>query len=177
MRHKNVWRKLNRDRKHRKALFRNLATQLIEHERITTTLPKAKEMRSFVEKLVHKAKRGTNADVNYIESKIYTKSAIQKLQNEIAPRFKELPGGFTRVTSLGKRRNDKADVGLIEFIGNPIEEYEKAEEENEINQYGLESYWKWEKKLLNQEADYFEDLLRKLKMQIDKEISDTLISE
>lgn len=79
MRHKKVWRKLNRDRKHRKALFRNLATQLIEHERITTTLPKAKEMRSFVEKLVHKAKRGTNADVNYIKEKLFTSNAIEKL--------------------------------------------------------------------------------------------------
>ena len=81
------------------------------------------------------------------------------------------------MTSLGKRLNDKADVGLIEFIGNPIEEYEKAEEKNEIQQYGLESYWKWERKLLNQEIDYFEDLLRKLKMKIDTEISDILISE
>ena len=110
MRHKKVWRKLNRDRKHRKALFRNLATQLVEHERITTTLPKAKEMRSFVEKLVHKAKRGTNADVNYIKEKLFTANAVEKLQNEIAPRFKELPAGFTRVTSLGKRLNDKANV-------------------------------------------------------------------
>ena len=81
------------------------------------------------------------------------------------------------MTSLGKRQNDKANVGLIEFIGNPIEEYEKAEEKNEIQQYGLESYWKWERKLLNQEVDYFEDLLRKLKMKIDTEISDILISE
>ena len=88
-----------------------------------------------------------------------------------------MPAGFTRVTSLGKRQNDKADVGLIEFLGNPIEEYEKAEEKNEIQQYGLESYWKWERKLLNQEIDYFEDLLRKLKMKIDTEISEILISE
>ena len=167
MRHKKVWRKLNRDRKHRKALFRNLATQLIEHERITTTLPKAKEMRSFVEKLVHKAKRGTNADVNYIKEKLFTNNAIEKLQSEIAPRFKDLPAGFTRVTSLGKRQNDKADVGLIEFLGNPIEEYEKAEEKAEISQYNLESYWKWERKLLLQEIEYFEDLLKKLKMKID----------
>ena len=108
--------------------YRNLATALVEHERITTTLAKAKEMRPWIEKLVHKAKiRDRNAAV-FINSTLTTKSAYKKLTTEIAPRFKDLPAGFTRIEYLGRRKNDKAQVAMIEFIGNPIEEYEKNEE-------------------------------------------------
>ena len=81
-----------------------------------------------MEKLVHKAKRNTNADNEFLLRTLYKTSAIRKLRDEIAPRFEDLQAGFTRVTYLGRRRNDKAQVGMIELLGNPIEEYEKEEE-------------------------------------------------
>ena len=85
-----------------------MATQLVEHERIKTTHEKAKELRPLMEKLVHKAKRDTNADRIFLKATLYKNSAIKKLRTEIAPRFNDLPGGFTRVTYLGRRSIDKA---------------------------------------------------------------------
>ena len=108
MRHKFPHRKLGRSPKHRRALFRNLCTTLIEHERITTTLAKAKEIRPWMEKIIHKAKRGSNADLNYLHQTLFKTSMIKKVREEIAPRFKDLPAGFTRVEYLGRRMNDKA---------------------------------------------------------------------
>ena len=120
-------RKLGRDAKHRKALFRNLATSLIHHDRITTTYAKAKEMRPLIEKLVAKAKRGSTSDHRFIYANLFTTEACKRLNNEIAPRYKgeaELPAGFTRVKYLGRRNNDKAEMGMIEFTRNPIADYE-----------------------------------------------------
>ena len=128
MRHKIRFRQLSRSPKHRKALLRNLATNLVEHERITTTLEKAKEVRPLVERLVHAAKRLTNADQILLKKILFKNSAIVKLREEIAPRFKDLPAGFTRIEYLGPRAIDKGKAAMIEFIGNEISEYQKNEE-------------------------------------------------
>ena len=82
---------------HRKAMFRNLATNLITHERIYTSLAKAKEMRPLIERLIHKAKENDSQSHIFIKSTLFTKVAIEKLKKTIAPRFKDLPAGFTRV--------------------------------------------------------------------------------
>jgi large subunit ribosomal protein L17 len=105
-------------------MFRNLATQLIQHDRITTTHAKCKEMRPLIERLVHKAKVGDQGAHQFIGKTLFNTQAMKRLNLEIAPRFKELPGGFTRVTYLGRRNNDKAEMGMIEFVDNPIREYE-----------------------------------------------------
>ena len=131
----------------------------------------------MMEKLIHKAKRGTNADNNFLYRTLYKPSMIVKLREEIAPRFKDLPAGFTRIENLGHRLNDKAPVSMIEIIGNEIAEFQKNEQEVEIAQYGLESYWEWENKLLTQEVDYYENKLRQLKMTIDDEVSETLMTQ
>ena len=123
MRHKFRYRQLNRHPKHRKALLRNLATSLVEHERITTTLEKAKEVRPLMEKLVHKAKRQTQNDHKYLKQILFKNSCIKKLTQEIAPRFKDLPAGFTRIEYMGKRSYDKGNRAMIELIGNDIEKY------------------------------------------------------
>ena len=102
---------------------------------------------------------------------------IAKVRDEIAPRFKNLPAGFTRIEYLGRRLNDKAEVSMIEIIGNEIAEFQENEQKVEIEQYGLESYWEWENKLLTQEIDYYENKLRQLKMKIDDEVSEHLIAQ
>jgi large subunit ribosomal protein L17 len=111
-------RKFGRSPEHRKAMMRNLCTNLIMHERITTTLQKAKEIRPYMERLIHKAKANTNQGRLFLKSYLFTDAAINKLTNEIAPRFAELPAGFTRVELLGKRSVDKGDAAMIEILGN-----------------------------------------------------------
>jgi len=94
---------------------------------------------------------------------------MKRLNHEIAPRFKDLPGGFTRVTYLGRRNNDKAEMGMIEFVDNPIREYEQNEEALEIDDFGMTTFWQWEANLLTQEQSYYETKLRALKDRIDAE--------
>jgi large subunit ribosomal protein L17 len=120
MRHKHGYRKLGRDSEHRAALLRNLACDLIEHEKIETTVPKAKELRRYIEKLVTRAK---NADFNthrYVYSKLGSnqraKAATQKLIDIIAPKFAERNGGYTRIIKTRFRRGDAAEMCIIEFI-------------------------------------------------------------
>ena len=95
-----------------------MCTQVIEHERIFTTLAKAKELRPHIEKLIHKAKRLSPEDHRYLKANLRSLKAINKIKNEIAPRFNKLPAGFTRVVHMGVRENDKAKVGMIEIMGN-----------------------------------------------------------
>ena len=95
-----------------------MTTQLITHERIFTTLAKAKELRRHVERLIHKAKRLTPEDHLFLKQNLRTNEAIKKIKEEIAPRFRKLPAGFTRVESRGTRHVDKAQVGMIEIMGN-----------------------------------------------------------
>jgi len=116
MRHKLKKRKLNRTSSHRMAMFANMATSLIMNEQIRTTVPKAKELRPFVEVLVTKARKGTLAVRREIISKIKDKSATEKLISVLANRYKERNGGYTRIVKAGFRYGDAAPVAYIEFV-------------------------------------------------------------
>jgi len=158
-------------------LIKTMTTQLIMHERIFTTLAKAKELRRHVEKLIHKAKRLNQEDHLYLKKNLRTKEAIKKIKEEIAPRFRKLPAGFTKVMSMGKRANDLAPVGMIELMGNEFQEVTRNRIEVDKEQYGIETFWQWEAKVLEQEVDYYEELLRDLKSKIDNDIFKTLGEE
>ena len=139
MRHRVAHRKLGRVTEHRVALLRNQATALIRHERIETTVPKAKELRPFVERLITIAKRGlaagdTNAKLlnarRMVLVDIQDRAVVGKLFDDIAPRFESRPGGYTRLLRLGFRRGDGADVAQVELVGSefdPNAEVEKAD--------------------------------------------------
>lgn len=123
MRHRKSGRKLNRTSSHRKAMFKNMAASLIEHEVISTTLPKAKEMRGVVERLITLAKEDTVARRRLAFARLGNRAAVQKLFNELAPRFKARPGGYTRVLKNGFRYGDNAPMSIIELVDRaPIEQ-------------------------------------------------------
>jgi len=140
MRHNVAHRKLGRVTEHRIALLRNQAMALIRHERIETTMPKAKELRPFVERLITIAKRGVaSAEANgralharrMVLAELPDKDVVGKLFETIAPRFAERPGGYTRILRVGFRRGDSAEVAQIELLGseyNPRAEEEKNAE-------------------------------------------------
>ena len=117
MRHQNQGRKLNRSSAHRKALFRNLVLSLIRYERIRTTDAKAKELRRFADRMVTLGKRGDLSARRRAFDFIRSRDAVKKLFDEIAPRFKERNGGYTRVVKFGFRRGDAAPLSIIEFTG------------------------------------------------------------
>ena len=116
MRHKKKGRKLGRKVGNRKALLRNLACQLITHKKIKTTDPKAKELRSFIEPLITLAKKDSLHARRLVIKKIPRKNVVRILFKEIAPLFFSRPGGYTRITKLGLRDNDRAPVSIIEFV-------------------------------------------------------------
>ncbi len=116
MRHLNKGRKLGRDSAHRKAMMLNLCKSLIEHERITTTEAKAKELRSWVEPLVTLAKDDTLAHRRRAFDKLRDRGLVHKLFTDLGPRFKTRPGGYTRRMRLGPRSGDSAPMTIIEFL-------------------------------------------------------------
>ncbi len=116
MRHHNSGRKLNRTSSHRKAMFANMAASLIRHEQIVTTLPKAKDLRPIVEKLVTLAKRGDLHARRQAISELRDLGSVKKLFDTIGPRYKERAGGYTRVLKAGYRYGDSAAVAVIEFV-------------------------------------------------------------
>ncbi len=116
MRHLKQGRKLGRTSAHRKALLRNLATALLEHERILTTEPKAKELRRIADKLVTLGKRGNLHARRQALQVVQSNAVVQKLFNEIAPRFAERQGGYTRILRLGYRPGDAAAMAVIELV-------------------------------------------------------------
>src|SRR5687768_11796254 len=122
MRHLKQGRKLGRTSAHRKALLRNLATALFEHERITTTEPKAKELRRVADKLVTLGKRGDLHARRQALQVIRSTDIVRKLFEDIAPRFAERKGGYTRVLRLGYRAGDAAAMAIIELVDSPAEE-------------------------------------------------------
>ena len=128
MRHKKKGRKLGRKISNRKALLRNLACQLILHKKIKTTDPKAKELRSFIEPLITLAKKGNLHSRRLVIKKIPKKDIVRILFEEIAPLFSSRPGGYTRITKLGRRDNDRAPVSIIEFVDS-IENPQKEDPE------------------------------------------------
>jgi large subunit ribosomal protein L17 len=116
MRHGIAHRKLNRTPEHRKAMFANMCAALIKHEQITTTLPKAKELRPVVEKLVTLGKRGDLHARRQAIARIRDIAMVKKLFEVIGPRYKERNGGYTRVLKAGFRYGDNAPVAVIEFV-------------------------------------------------------------
>lgn len=116
MRHRLKGRKLNRTSSHRKSMFANMSVSLVMHEQIKTTLPKAKELRPFIEKLVTKAKKSNLSTQTYLLSKIKDKNAVGKLLNVLGKRYQSRAGGYTRVIKAGYRFGDMAPMAYIEFV-------------------------------------------------------------
>jgi large subunit ribosomal protein L17 len=116
MRHQVHGKKLNRSSGHRKALYRNMVQSLVEHERITTTLVKAKAVRPIAEQLITRAKKQDLAARRAVISFLPTTQAADKLYSVIAPRFAERPGGYTRITKVGRRVGDGVEMAVIEFV-------------------------------------------------------------
>ena len=116
MRHKYSGRKLNRTSSHRSAMFKNMMASLIEHEEIKTTVPKAKELRGFVERLITISKVDTVAKRRIVFSRIRSKEAVAKLFNDLGPRFQKRPGGYLRVLKCGYRAGDKAPMAIVQLV-------------------------------------------------------------
>lgn len=117
MRHMRSGRKLGRTSEHRRALFRNQLRSLIIHERIVTTLPKAKELRPIAEKIVTMARATESVHARRLVGRWLTeRDLIKRLFSEIAPRFLQRPGGYTRIVKLGPRRGDGAEIAILEFV-------------------------------------------------------------
>lgn len=130
MRHRKSGRRLNRTSAHRKAMFANMTTSLIEHEIIKTTVPKAKELRRVAEPLITLAKNDTVANRRLAFSRLRSKTAVGKLFAELGPRFQERPGGYTRILKAGYRAGDAAPVAYIELVGRVMEENDDFEDED-----------------------------------------------
>ena len=120
MRHSKGYRRLNRTHEHRKALFANMAGSLIEHEQIKTTLPKAKELRPIVEKLITLAKRGDLHARRLAASRLKEDQYVTKLFDILGPRYNERKGGYTRVLRAGFRYGDMAPMAIIEFVDRDV---------------------------------------------------------
>jgi large subunit ribosomal protein L17 len=116
MRHRVGGRKLGRTSSHRQAMFRNMAAALIKHEQITTTLPKAKELRPYVEKLITLAKKGGLSNRRLAHSRLLDDAQLQKLFDVLATRYADRNGGYTRVIKAGIRASDAAPIGIIELV-------------------------------------------------------------
>ncbi len=116
MRHKHGYRKLGVDSAHRKAMLRNLATSLITHERITTTVPRAKELRKVVERMITLGKKGELHHRRAAGGYLFEKDAVAKVFSDLALRFKDRKGGYTRIVKRGVRAGDNAKMALIEFV-------------------------------------------------------------
>ncbi len=121
MRHNKSGRKLNRNSSHRKAMFSNMANSLFDHEIIKTTLPKAKELRRVAEPLITLAKSDSVSNRRSAFSKLRDKEIVGKLFNELAPRYKDRPGGYTRILKCGFRSGDSAPMAYIELVDRPVE--------------------------------------------------------
>jgi large subunit ribosomal protein L17 len=117
MRHNVGLRKLGRTSSHRRALLRNLTTSLFRHERIRTTLPKAKELRPFAEKLITLARRDDLHARRLVLRQVDDKEVVKKLFSTLGPRFAARPGGYTRTLRLGPRQGDGAEMALVELVG------------------------------------------------------------
>ena len=116
MRHRVGGRKLGRTSSHRTAMFRNMAAALIKHEQITTTLPKAKELRPYVEKLITLAKKGQLSHRRLAHARLLDETQLTKLFDVLAPRYADRNGGYTRVIKAGLRVSDAAPMAIIELV-------------------------------------------------------------
>jgi large subunit ribosomal protein L17 len=116
MRHRIAHRKLNKTASHRKAMFANMSSSLVEHEQIVTTLPKAKELRPFVEKLVTLAKKGDLGSRRIASARMRNKDQARKLFDILGPRYADRSGGYIRIMKAGYRYGDNAPMAVIEFV-------------------------------------------------------------
>lgn len=122
MRHRHSGRKLNRNSSHRKAMFRNMTASLVEHELIKTTLPKAKELRSYAEPLITLAKQDSVANRRLAFSRLRNPKAVGKLFAELGPRYEARPGGYLRILKCGFRPGDKAPMAYVELVDRPVQQ-------------------------------------------------------
>jgi len=119
MRHRLSGRQLNRNSSHRKAMFRNMATSLLDHELIKTTLPKAKELRRVAEPLITLAKNDSVANRRLAFNRLRDRDIVSKLFNELGPRYKARPGGYLRILKCGFRTGDNAPMAIVELVDRP----------------------------------------------------------
>ena len=133
MRHRHSGRQLNRNSSHRKAMFRNMAVSLVEHELIKTTVPKAKELRSYAEPLITLAKKDSVANRRLAFDRTRSKEAVGKLFDELGPRYAARPGGYIRILKCGFRTGDKAPMAYVGLVDRPepeeVEEVIEGEDE------------------------------------------------
>jgi large subunit ribosomal protein L17 len=120
MRHRNSGRRLGRTGSHQRAMFRNMSASLLRHEAIKTTVPKAKELRRVVEPLITLAKRDSVANRRLAFARLRDRQIVTKLFNEIGPRYRERPGGYTRVLKCGYRAGDNAPMAFVELVDRPV---------------------------------------------------------
>ncbi len=125
MRHQKAGRRLNRNSSHRKAMFSNMANSLFDHEIIRTTLPKAKELRRVAEPLITMAKEDSVANRRQAFASLRDKALVGKLFNELGPRYKARPGGYTRIMKCGFRSGDAAPMAYIELVDRPADAIEE----------------------------------------------------
>ncbi len=135
MRHNTRTQSFSRTYKHRVALMRNLLVNLVQHERITTTVAKAKELRRYAEKAVTLGKKGSLSDRRLLLSRVANEQTVQKIFSDLAPRFKDRQGGYTRIFRVGRRVGDSAEMALIEFLGAKL----KTAEEKDSKKKGSKS--------------------------------------
>ena len=135
MRHRNTNRKLSRNSSHRRAMLRNLVTDFLDHGRLMTTLPKAKEVRPLAEKMITLGKRDDNRlhARRQVHSYLMREAVVKKVFDTIAPRFADRNGGYSRIIKLGNRKGDGADLAIIELLGSELEvkKAERAEKAKE----------------------------------------------
>lgn len=145
MRHKVAGRKLGRNPSHRRALLRNLVTSLLEHERIVTTVPKAKEIRPLAEKMITLGKRDTLHARRQVKAYLLDDAVTQKVFDELGPRFSSRPGGYSRIIRYRNRPGDGAEEAIIELMGSGLEERraqaatEEAEDGSSATSAGADS--------------------------------------
>jgi large subunit ribosomal protein L17 len=121
MRHRQSGRQLNRNSSHRKAMFRNMAASLFDHELIKTTLPKAKELRRVAEPLITLAKEDSVANRRLAFDRLRNRDMVSKLFNELGPRYEARPGGYLRILKCGFRTGDNAPMAIVELVDRPEE--------------------------------------------------------
>lgn len=119
MRHRHSGRQLNRNSSHRKAMFRNMTTSLVEHELIKTTVIKAKELRMVAEPLITLAKTDSVANRRLAFARLRSKEAVGKLFTDLGPRYQDRPGGYIRIMKCGLRAGDKSPMAYVELVGRP----------------------------------------------------------
>ncbi|RKX65304.1 50S ribosomal protein L17 [candidate division TA06 bacterium] len=150
MRHRKKTKKLGRKTAHRKALLSNMAISLIKHKSIQTTTVKAKVLRSYIEKLITMAKKDTIAARREVYSKVHSRDIVKILFDEVAPKFADKEGGYTRITKIGFRKGDGAETALIELL---LEKEEKKPKKTEKKSAKKTTIEKVEKKAVKKETE------------------------